>query len=186
MKNSSYWSLMTPARRSNHLSQVMLALALILSSRQAAAGVPDWLRVAARLPMSQHSEETDAVRLVDERILTISDNGEMTALYRKAYRILRPQGRRHALVSVYQDTETSISSLKGWGIPAQGAEYEVKEKDAIETAALGESLYNDTRYKLLKIPGAEPGNTIGLEYEIRRRPMILQDMWSSQDEIPAR
>ena len=70
--------------------------------------------------------------------------------------------------------------------PREGKEYEVKEKDAVETSPFGYVLYEDTRFKLLKIPVAEPGSVVGYEYEQKHRPYILQDTWSFQDEIPLR
>jgi hypothetical protein len=65
-------------------------------------------------------------------------------------------------------------------------EYEVKEKDAIETAAFNETLYEDTRHKVIEIPGAEVGSIVGFEYEQKRRPYVLQDRWFFQDWVPVR
>jgi len=62
----------------------------------------------------------------------------------------------------------------------------VREGEAIETAAFSEGLYGDTRYKVLQIPAAQPGNVIGYEYQQKQRPFILQTAWSFQDEIPVR
>ena len=47
-------------------------------------------------------------------------------------------------------------------------------------------LYQDTRFRFLKIPAAEPGNIVGYKYVQKRRPMVLQDRWGFQDEIPVR
>ena len=74
----------------------------------------------------------------------------------------------------------------GWCIPAQGKEYEVKEKDAVEASAFSGALYQDSRIKVLTIPAAEPGNVVGYEYEQRRRPLTLQDRWLFQDPLPVR
>jgi transglutaminase-like putative cysteine protease len=60
------------------------------------------------------------------------------------------------------------------------------EKDTVETGLFAESLYQDTREKLLEIPAADPGNVIGYEYERRRRPSISQDTWRFQHDIPVR
>jgi transglutaminase-like putative cysteine protease len=150
------------------------------------ASVPDWLRDAARTELGKYPDDTNAIVLLDEQVTTISDSGEIRTLYRRAYKILRPEGRKHGTVAVYFDSETSLNHLKAWSLPADGTEYEVKDKEAIETGASEEALYRDTRCKLLEIPAADPGNVIGYEYEQRRRPSILQDSWWFQDEIPVK
>lgn len=163
---------------------VLIAAAGIGSPVRAA--VPEWLRAAARTPLPKYPEDTNAVLLLNEQITTVTDTGEIKTLYRRAYKILRPEGRDRGLVAVYFDNETSLTHLKAWSIPADGKDYEVKEKEAIETSAFTESLYGDTRHKVLQIPAADPGNIVGYEFEQKRRPSILEDSWQFQDDIPVR
>ncbi len=148
------------------------------------ASVPDWLRAAASMPLPKYSEDANAVMLLDAQVTTVKDSGEVTTLYRRAYKILRPEGRVHATVVVYFDQDTRLASLKAWSIPASGMQYELKEKDALETILFGDNVYDDARQKLLKIPAAEPGSVIGYEYEQRRRPSILQNWWFFQHDVP--
>ena len=166
-------------------SVVLPALVLFLGST-AVAGTPDWLRALAGQPLPKYPDNTNAVVLLDEQLTSVDHEGEVKTLYRRAYKILRPEGRKHATFGVYFDQETRLTYLKAWSLSAQGTEYEVKEKDAVETSPFEEALYLDTRLKLLKIPAAEPGSIIGYEYEQRRRPFVLQDMWRFQDELPVR
>jgi len=151
----------------------------------APAAVPDWLREAARLPVKE-TGTVAAVVLLDEQATHVRDAGEIRTTYRRAVRILRPEGMNEARVAVQFDSETRIASLKAWSISPQGREIETKEKDAVETGLSADTLYSDTRSKILLIPGAEPGATIGYEYEQRRRPMILQDLWWFQEDVPVR
>lgn len=174
-----------PARNSFRFA-LLLLLTAALWPPPAAAGVPDWLRQAAAEPLPQYPGDTDAVVLLDEQVTTVRESGEITTLYRRAYKILRPEGRKNGTVVVHFDGETKLTFLKGWSLPAQGKEYEVKEKEASEVAAATGDLYNDKRIKFLKIPGAEPGSVVGYEYEQRRRPQILQDIFGFQDDIPVR
>jgi len=70
-----------------------------------------------------------------------------------------------------------------------GKDYEVKEKDSIETSLPGVAngeLVSDLRAKLLEIPAAEPGNIVGYEIEQEERPYILQDDWMFQTSVPTR
>ena len=164
---------------------LFLAAALACSSI-ASASAPEWLRAAAQTPLPKYADDTDAVLLLSEQITTVTDAGEIRTLYRRAYKVLRPGGRDRGVVAVYFDDETRLTELKAWCLPAAGKDYEVKQKDAIETSAFNESLYQDTRYLILKIPAADPGNVVGYEYEQRRRPSILQDTWQFQHDVPVR
>jgi transglutaminase-like putative cysteine protease len=166
------------------VSQFALIITLAFAGTPAFASVPDWLKQVAQAPLPPYPDDTDAVVLLDERLTTVSPTGEVRTTCRKAFKILRPEGRIKGTVYVYFDSQTQITFLKGWSITPRNEEYEVKEGDAVETAVFSESLYEDTRYKLLQIPASQPGNVIGYQYEQRQRPSVLQVIWSFQDEIP--
>lgn len=173
-------------RRLTEASQFTLIIGLVLTGTVAFAGTPDWLKQAAQVPLPTFADDADAVVLLDERLTTVSPAGEIRTTYRKAYKILRPEGRTKGTLYVYFDNETQLTFLKAWSITSQNGEYEVKEGDAVETAAFSEGLYADTRCKILQIPAAQPGNVIGYEYQQRQRPFVQQAIWSFQDEIPVR
>jgi hypothetical protein len=144
------------------------------------------LRQAARDPLPAYKADTKGVVLLDEEITTVDANGEVHTVYRRAVKILRPTAREElSLVRVGFDDETKLTWLKGWSITPSGQEYEVKEKDAVETG-LSDSFAVDDRYKLLQIPGAEVGSVIGFEYQQRRRPYVNQDTWQLQESMPVR
>lgn len=182
MKNK--WS--CRLRRAPATSFALLLIAMFfVSAAPVAADAPEWLRAAARTTLPTYPPDTDAVMLLDERITTVKDSGEIKTTYRFAYKILRPAGREHGKISIPFDNETRITFLKAWCIPAQGKEYEVKEKDAVEIGSM-DDLYNDNRVKAITIPAADPGNVIGWEYEQKRRPFVLQDKWLFQDPHPVK
>src|SRR5260370_2396860 len=82
-----------------------------------------------------------------------------------------------------------MRKVHGWCIPAQGKDYEVKEKDGAEVAmpgVQGSELTTDVRAKVVPIPAADPGNLIGYEYEQEDHPFVLQDIWYFQGSHPAR
>ncbi|MGC2803976.1 MAG: DUF3857 and transglutaminase domain-containing protein [Candidatus Acidiferrum sp.] len=150
---------------------------------------PQWMHALVNAPLPAHDEKTDAVLLYSEDILNVQGNGKIKSIERRAYRILRPAGRERGLVLATFDSETRITGLRGWCIPAQGKDYEVKDKDVVEAALMGVSngeFASDDRTKILKIPAPDPGNIVGYEIERERRPYILQDEWSFQDEDPVR
>jgi hypothetical protein len=152
----------------------------------AAGDAPSWLHNLASAPLPKYPDETDAVRLLDEQVVVVKENGETKTIFRRAYKILRPKGRELGTVVIHYDNETRISSLRAWSIPAQGKDYEVKDKDAIETSITGGLLFEDSRIKVLRIPGADPGSVIGYEYERKERPYVLQEIWWFQDVHPVR
>ena len=172
--------------RIRSVAGLLVAAALLVWAPQAIAGAPDWLRASAQTALPDYPEDTAAVVLLDEQVTTVKKTGEFKTLHRRAYKILRPEGKRYGRVVVHFDNETRLSRIKGWSIPARGKQYEVKEKDAVETSLFTATFYEDTRYKVLAIPAAEPGSVIGYEYEQKRRPWILQEIWRFQSSIPVR
>ncbi len=182
MNNKSYCK---PRLHPAAISALIFLLAGFVSAQPAAADTPTWLRQAAQETMSNLPAETNAIVLYDEQETTVQPNGDVETLYRRAYKILRPGGRDYGILAVPFDNQTRITWLKAWCIPKDGKDYEVKEKDAIETG-LGEEFYSDTRRKILQIPAATPGNVIGYEYRQKGRPFILQDEWWIQSGLPVR
>jgi hypothetical protein len=140
-------------------------------------------------PLPKVDEKTEAVLLYSETVLNVQANGKIKSMERRAYKILRPGGKGYGTVRADFDSETRITSIHGWCIPAQGKDYEVKDKDSVETALFGVmngELVSDLRTKLLQIPASDPGNIVGYEIEHEDRPYVLQDQWMFQDTIPVR
>jgi hypothetical protein len=156
----------------------------------AAADAPAWMHGLVSVPLPAHDEKTNAVLLYSETNVTVLSTDKIKTQVRKAYKILRPDGREHGIASVYySSTNEKVTSLHGWCIPAQGKDYEVKDKEALDASVNGiegSELIDDAREKLLRIPASDPGNIIGYEYEVEEHPFVLQDNWSFQSEIPVR
>ncbi len=130
-------------------------------------------------PIPAHDEKTDAVLIYSEKNVTVLSADKIKTQMRKAYKILRPGGREYGEVVVpFSSPGQKVTSLHGWCIPAQGKDYEVKDKDAMEVSlpkVEGSELVSDLRAKLLRIPASDPGNIIGYEYEIEAQPLVLQN-----------
>ncbi len=154
-----------------------------------AGDAPSWMHALVSVPVPVHDEKADAVELYSEDILNVASNGKMKNIQRRAYKILRPGGKGYGVVVSDFDSETKITGMHAWCIPAQGKDYEVKEKDAVESALPGIAdgeLMSDVRAKILQIPAADPGNIVGYEIEQEDRPYVLQDEWVFQSTIPSR
>src|SRR5579872_66737 len=159
------------------------------AATRALADAPAWMHALVNAPLPAHDEKTDAILLYAEDITSVQPTGKIKSIERRAYKVLRPNGRERGKVFASYDAETRITSIHGWCIPAQGKDYEVKDKDVIETAFFGVEngeLATDVRTKVLSIPAPDPGNIIGWEIEHEDRPYILQDEWEFQRTVPVR
>jgi len=143
------------------------------------------MHALVNVPLPAHDDKTDAVMLYSEYIFTVQPNGKIRRMERAAYKILRVGGKTYGVVTADFDADTRITAMRGWCIPAQGKDYEVKEKDALEKSlniAGGE--LSDVRLKILQIPAADVGNIVGYEVEQEVRPYVLQEEWLFQQPIP--
>ncbi len=195
MKNRSSCNPEPPVRvtkRHSHIFTISVAAAcLLICVPEAAAGgdAPAWMHAVANAPLPAHDEKTDAVLLYSDTVITVVSEDKIKEVERVAYKILRPGGRDYGYAFVPFNSHSKITSLHGWCIPAQGKDYEVKDKDALEISPPkieGSELIQDVKYKVLSIPAPDPGNIVGYEYEKEERPFALQDSWDFQREIPAR
>jgi hypothetical protein len=194
MNNKSYCS---PAlrRRVIDMRRMLIYLtvcAVVLLagvSRSEAGDAPAWMHAVVNAPLPAHDEKTDVVLLYSERIVTVQSVDKIKTTVREAYKILRPGGREYGTVIAWFNSRSKITAMRGWCIPAQGKDYEVKDKEAIEISLPkidGSELVSDVKDKLLRIPAAEPGNIVGYEYEREEQPLVLQDVWNFQETNPVR
>ncbi len=153
----------------------------------AAGDAPAWMHALVNAPLPAYDEKTDAVLLYSETNVTVLSTDKIRTQVREAYKILRPNGREHGTVKVPFSAHSKINSLRGWCIPTQGKDYEVKEKDAVEQAYAPDFiLASDAKVKILQIPAPDVGNIVGYEYEVEEQPFFLQDIWDFQKEDPVR
>src|SRR5215468_9759339 len=158
---------------------LLLAAGTVLAPvRSAFAGdAPQWMHAVVNAPLPAHNDKTDAVLLYSETAVSVQSADKIKTLERRVYKILRPGGRDYGEVGVYFNSHRRITALRGWCIPAQGKDYEVKDKDALEMSVPkveGSELISDVKYKIITIPASDPGNVIGYEYEAEEQPLLLQ------------
>jgi len=110
-------------------------------------------------PLPAHDEKTDAALLYGETNVNVISSDKIKITVRRAYKILRPGGREYGTVVVFLNSNRKVTSLHGWSIPAQGKDYEVKDKDAMEVSppkVEGSELVADVKARVLHIPAADP------------------------------
>jgi len=157
--------------------------------RSAAGDAPGWMHALVNAPLPAHDDKTDVVLLYSERIVTVQSADKVKTTVREAYKILRPGGREYGMVGASFNSHSKITGMRGWCIPAQGKDYEVKDKEAVEISLPkieGSELVSDVKEKFLRIPAADPGNIVGYEYETEEQPFVLQDIWYFQQSHPVR
>jgi Domain of Unknown Function with PDB structure (DUF3857)/Transglutaminase-like superfamily len=170
-----------------HAGVFLSALAMCPGATRADA--PAWMHSLLNAAIPAHDDQTDAVVLYSEEILTVQSQDKVRITRREAYKILRPGGRERGLVLASFDQHSKVTSIRGWCIPAQGKDYEVKDKDAIEISIpkiSGSEEISDVRDKMLQIPAAEVGNIVGFEYEKEESPLVLQTTWRFQGQDPVK
>lgn len=189
MNNKSFCNLPRRLPATSRLGILWLASLGFLAGAPCLAGdAPQWMHAHANASLPTYDEKTDAVLLYSETAVTVISTDKIKTTVREAYKILRPDGRSRGFVHVYFNPERKIKGLHGWCIPAQGKDYEIKDKDAVEVSPdlEGAELISDVKYKVLRIPASDPGNIVGYEYEVEERPFFMQDVWDFQEHDPVR
>jgi hypothetical protein len=171
-----------------NLAIVVIAGHTLLSPAYAGEA-PAWMRAQLAAPVPEHDPETAAAVLYLERTVTVLPNGRIRDLERKVVRILRTEGADRGIVRVDFNSQTKVTGLRAWCIPAQGKDYAVNERDAVETSLFGVmngELISDVRSRVLRIPAAVPGSIVGYEIEREGQPYFMATEWDFQDTIPVR
>lgn len=193
MKSKSFYSRVKRSRAGNRVVALgVLCAAVLLCPPHAVASsdAPQWMHALVNAPLPAHDDKTDAVLLYSEENVIVQSADKIKTHVRQAYKILRPGGREHGFVVVpFNSPGQKINGLHGWCIPAQGKDYEVKEKDGAEVAlpkVEGSDLVSDVKAKIINVPAPDPGNIIGYEFELEEQPLVLQDIWGFQEQSPVR
>jgi hypothetical protein len=191
MTNRLFCNRGTQLRSSRFIVTLLAGFCLLAGVPRCRAGdAPQWMRALVNAPLPEHDEKTDAVLLYSETNVNVISADKIQTTVREAYKILRPDGREYGTAVVYYNSPgEKVTSLHGWCIPAQGKDYEVKDKDALDLAppgVEGGELIEDSRAKVLQIPAPDPGNIVGYEYVVEERPLLLQESWDFQRESPVR
>jgi hypothetical protein len=188
------WKRFTPNLPTAHLlpgSPVHLLLAVLFAAFTLPAfaakpdTVPDWVRAAAALPVPQYPAETNAVVLLEETTYTVAPDGSAVEHFRRAVKILRPQGRREANIQVSYDKASKILSMHVWSIGPDGHEYAMKDSDYSDVGMEGGGIaFEDDKFRVAHAPAGDPGAVIAYEYQQSSRPFVTEKTWFFQDEVP--
>jgi transglutaminase-like putative cysteine protease len=180
---------MRMCRACHRILAALLLGALSIPRICSASDAPAWMRQQVNAVLPAHDEKANAVILFEETILTVQPSGKIKRLDRQVLRILRPDGESRGTHHFYFDATSPITDMHAWCIPPAGKDYELKQKDVIESAVMdvdGGELISDLRMKTLRIPAATVGSVVGYEVEQELKPNFLVDDWDFQDDVPVR
>ena len=128
------------------LPLLLMGLSLTVPAAQAANPFPDWMAQAAAAKVPSYPPNTDAVVLLDDRLITVAPDGRATERQRRVVKILKPQGRQYAEIVAAYTKDEKLDHFHAWSIARDGHQYTVKDQE-VHDEALGEwgILYDDLR-----------------------------------------
>ena len=143
------------------------------------------MRAVAGESLPNYPPETNAVVLLDDIHYKVGPDGRAVEHRRHVVKILRPQGRGQGVVHIDFDNDTRILSMGVWSIGPDGHEYTMKPKEFSDVGT-SESFaaFEDSRARVARAPGADPGGIVAYEYEQLSRPYMSEKTWWLQSGIP--
>jgi transglutaminase-like putative cysteine protease len=166
---------------------VSLCFALAFAGAYASTPeLPDWVTQAAAAHVNVPSgANPKAAVLLEDKLLTVTPDGQITERYREVIKILRPQGRSYAHPVAWFNKDHKLRSFHVWSIGPDGHQYTLKNDDIFERgAAEWGILYDDVRYRSANVPGSDPGGVVAYEY-VMQYPMYSGcEPWGFQNPIP--
>ena len=146
------------------LAWLTICLGTSVPRAEAGGDAPSWMHALVGVSLPAYDEKTNAVLLYSETNVTVLSADKIRTHVREAYKILRPEGRERGVLDIHFNPGRKITSLHGWCIPAQGKDYEVKDKDALDVSAPieGGELVSDVKYRVLRIPAPDPGTSLAM------------------------
>jgi Domain of Unknown Function with PDB structure (DUF3857)/Transglutaminase-like superfamily len=158
---------------------------LFVVPRARAGNAPEWVRTAMSEKLPDYPKDTDAVVLLEDEQITVKNNGDVEEHYRSVIKLLRPEAvREYDNIEVGFNSESKISSMKGWTFTPSGQEIDLNEKDAAEFTDVSYEVFSDFRTKEFRFPQVAAGSVVAIEFVRKRRPNVYDDDWSFQQLIP--
>jgi hypothetical protein len=167
---------------------VLLCFSALLTPLAArAADAPPWLRQAVQSPVPQLDRNVPAIVLLNEKRITIEDDGKIVTSTSHAVRILTRSGRSAAIGGdVYRTDSGKVRDLKAWLIPSPaGAVRQYDKDDIVDVAMVNNDVYNEVRMKrIAAVDAADAGSIFGYESTSEERAVFTQFEFQFQQRLP--
>jgi hypothetical protein len=175
------------------LSRLAVAAVFACAAAPAHAGwfgndkqpVPQWGLDAAKTPTPAYDKDAATVTLFEEQIESVDAQGRATETRRKAFRVLKLQGRREASCVVEYAVDEKINHFREWTLAADGKQYQAQETDFLDIGDLSNStMLNTAKYRGVNPPAADVGAVIVCDSEELLPPYAQEKIWGIQDDVP--
>jgi hypothetical protein len=171
------------------LARLMLgcvALLWLSGPALAANDAPDWLRQASLAKTPVYGKDVPAVVLLNERTITVGEDGKVTTFERYAVRILSLDGRGAARGSASYTTDTGkVKDMRGWLIRPSEEVKKYGKEQVLDIAIAPNDVFYDVRVKALDASDdAEVGAVFAYEYTSEDRSVFTQFDWDFQRRLP--
>ena len=164
---------------------VIIGAVCTSAARAATATVPIWVREAIPAQLPPSTKDARAAVLLDLTSLQVHSTGTIVTTTRRVVKILTAAGREeNSYAAIPVSNQYKAKSLKAWTIDARGNEYEVKERDAVETSPYDGELYSDMRMKIVRMPAADVGSIVAYESVVEHTPFVAEATWRFQEDVP--
>ena len=157
------------------------ALLLLVAGHAEAKEPPEWLRRAAAAPEPKGTT-LGATFLLNEREVTVREDGRVTTVERRAVRISSEKGQAWAKGRVVYDTQSGkVSDIEAWLLPPKGEPRRLKSDRVVDVSLAGNDLYNEVRARGVAAgEEAVPGTVFGYEWTLQEKPLFTQMDWAMQ------
>ena len=167
------------------LATALLLVALPGWAKEKPQPAPQWALDAAKVPTPALAQDSAAVILSDDYLITVDTQNHAVEREREAIRILKPQGRGYTHCAVSYDTDERLNLFHSWTIAADGRQFQAMDADFTDRGAYdNQDLQFTERIRRVTPPGSDPGSVVVCETEVQLRPYMHEEEWQIQSSIP--
>ncbi len=172
-----------------HYSRLIFSLCvLFILSLTAFAGSdpPSWLSQAASVKTPTYENDVSAVVLLNEKEVTVKEDGTLVTIERYAIRILNREGRGYARAHAYYLVSASkVSDMDAWLIYPNGSNKDYGKKEIVDRISDDDDVYNEGRVKIISAArDADADYVFGYTIETESPTLFYQDIWRFQGRLP--
>ena len=153
-----------------------------------ADSVPEWLSSLVHMDLGHFGDGSSVVILSDWTEFNVDASGKFVETDRRAMRVLNRRAADRFLDAVgRENNDTKVTSIQTWAISPSGHVTSSGKKDVVSAAAIaGFELFDDSRVKVVQIPGAEEGSLVGYEVVTQGRIPIKGERFPLEGMNPVR
>jgi transglutaminase-like putative cysteine protease len=164
----------------------LLLLSAVVTPAVSFDDTPAWVHQAASIKPPTYDKEVSAVVLVDDSTTTIDSDGHVNEVYNFAVRILKREGRDHAIGRVgYLPDIGKVKDFRAWLVRGAGDIKRYGKDQTADLAAVDNDIYNEYRRKVIRASDdADAGMVFAYTFSREDRSVFSQTDWAFQSSVP--